>query len=187
MVLQVVTPAPASTVQPRRARLRAARLERLRLAAQDRRSARSAELHRIAEVLDQAGDLVEGGWVQHGWFTYRDDAGRARVVTAHELHRLAGRTVVGACLVGAVVHGGGGPAEARGQLVGRTLDLTWSVLRRGAGPDRRTPSPAERAVQVRDLTGWNDARGRRADEVVGLLATSATVARVEAGRLRAGV
>ena len=41
------------------------RSERRRLARHDVLSARLAELHRINELLDEAGEIVGRGWVQH--------------------------------------------------------------------------------------------------------------------------
>jgi hypothetical protein len=157
--------------------------ERRRLARQDVLTARLAELHRITEVLDDAQEVVEHGWVQHAWFAYRDELGRTRLATAHDLHLMAGREVTGACLVGAVVLAGGGVHAAASQLVQRTLDLTWHSLRRGAGePVRWCPSPAERGVQTRDLTSWNDLRGRTADDVHRLLAAAGVGARGNSAR-----
>jgi hypothetical protein len=148
-------------------------------------SARLAELDRIGTVLDDAREVVEHGWVQHAWFAYVDEVGRTRLATAHDLHLMAGRPVTGACLVGAVVLAGGGLQAAGGQLVNRTLDLTWHALRSGREPQVRwCPSPAERAVQTRDLTSWNDARRRTADDVQALLAATGGAALSEAGRVR---
>jgi hypothetical protein len=163
----------------------AARVERRRLARQDRLAARLGELHRLGGLLADAVDVVERGWVQHAWFRYRDEVGRTRLATAYDLHLMAGRPVVGACLVGAVVEAGGGVPAAGSQIVSRALDLTWHVLREDPGRRVRwCPSPAERAVQVRDLTSWNDARDRRAGDVADLLLTTSGAARAELRRLR---
>jgi hypothetical protein len=144
--------------------------ERRRRARQDVLAARLVELHQMTEVIDDAQEVVEHGWVQHAWFAYRDELGSTRLATAHDLHLMAGREVMGACLVGAVVLAGGGVHAAGSQLVQRTLDLTWHTLRRGSGePVRWCPSPAERGVQTRDLTSWNDLRGRTVDDVRTLL------------------
>ena len=180
-----VLPAPATGLPgPGRSR-RDRRRERARLARHDAQSAHLAELHAIAVLLADAAEVVRIGWVQHGWFAYRDDSGRAHVTTAYDLHRMGDRPVVGACLVGAVVHAAGGPASASGQLVNRALDLTWHTLREDPSARVRwCPSPAERAVQVRDLTGWNDTRGREAGEVAALLHAGADAARVSAEHLR---
>jgi hypothetical protein len=163
-----------------------------RLADQHRRrvrhdvlGARLAELDRIGTVLDEAREIVEHGWVQHAWFSYVDEVGRSRLATAYDLHLMAGRPVTGACLVGAVVLAGGGVSAAGSQLVNRTLDLTWHALRAGGEPHvHRCPSPAERAVQTRDLTSWNDAGRRTADEVQALLVGAGAAAASEAACVR---
>jgi hypothetical protein len=162
------------------------RQERRRLVAADRRSARLAELHLMIEILDDAEDLVSANWVQHGWFAFRDERGRRQVAIALALHRMAGRPVEGACLVGAVVQGGGGPERARTQLVQRTLDLVWHTRFRGtAEPVRWCPGPVARAAQVRELTRWNDQPGRTATEVATLLAATRAAVLRELDRVRA--
>ena len=159
--------------------------ERRRLARHDVLGARLAELHRINELLDEAGEVVGQGWVQHAWFAYRDETGRTRLATATDLHLMSGRPVVGACLVGAVVEAGGGLPSVHTQVVNRALDLTWHTLREEPGTSVRwCPSPAERAVQVRDLTSWNDARGRTADDVASLLGATKGVSLAEVGQVR---
>jgi hypothetical protein len=159
--------------------------ERRRLARQDLLGARLAELHRINELLDDAGEVVGQGWVQHAWFAYLDETGRTRLATATDLHLMSGRPVIGACLVGAVVEAGGGLPSVHTQLVNRALDLTWHSLREAPGTSVRwCPSPPERAVRVRDLTSWNDARGRTADDVAALLCATKGVALAEVGRVR---
>jgi hypothetical protein len=161
----------------RRELRRERRRERRRLAEADRRSAALAELHRVAAVLRAAAELIERGWVQNGWFAYRDDAGVRKIVAPQTLHLLEGHDVVGACLVGAVVEAGGGVESARTQLVQRSLDLVWHTLRREAGePVRWCPGPTMRALQVRDLARWNDTRGRTSPEVAGLLRAAAASA-----------
>jgi hypothetical protein len=77
------------------------------LRLRDETSARLAERHRMAEVLNQAADLIGRGWLQHGWFAYLDDTGQTHVVTAYNVHQMTGRPVA-ACLVGAVAQAGGG-------------------------------------------------------------------------------
>lgn len=167
------------------ARRRWRRRERARLARHDLLAARLGELHVIEVLLADAGRIVEGGWVQHGWFAYHDDTGRRRIATAYDLHRMGNRPVVGACLVGAIVHAGGGPRAVGSQVVKRALDLTWHTLRED--PQRGVqwcPSPAQRAVEVCDLTGWNDAPGRSAGQVGALLDATRSAARTETRRIR---
>src|SRR6187551_2252183 len=87
-----------------RARRRIARQLRLR----DQNSARLAELDQITGILNEAADLVHGGWLQHSWFAYRDDAGQIRTVNAYNAKQMRGHPVVEACMVGAIVAAGGG-------------------------------------------------------------------------------
>jgi len=69
------------------------------LRARDQASARLAELHNLADILNQAADLISTGWLQHSWFAYQDDNGRTKTVTANNVNEMAGRPVVGACLL----------------------------------------------------------------------------------------
>src|SRR6476620_5584558 len=73
-----------SGAQERRAR----KEQRRALRERDRRSAKLAELHHIAELLDQATVTIERGWIQHGWFAYDNAAGVRHVVSSY-----AGRKV----------------------------------------------------------------------------------------------
>lgn len=177
MTLQVYAPTPL----PVRTRRRG---ERRRLARHDVLSARLAELARIEELLVSAHAIVGEGWVQHAWFRYRDSEDRVRLATVHDLGRMAGRPVVGACLVGAEVQAGGGPHAATSQLVARSLDLTWHTLRDAAGAVEWCPAPPVRQARVRDLTRWNDAPGREAGQVTALLQATTRTARLESGRVR---
>jgi hypothetical protein len=90
------------------------------------------------------------------------------------------------CLVGAVVEAAGGPTVVRSQVVQRTLDLTWHALREDpARPVRWCPGPRMRAMNVLELTYWNDAPGRRAHEVTALLQSAAQCADRQAALTRA--
>lgn len=173
-----------SGLQDRRDRKRLRRA----LREQDRLSARLAELNRIDEMLAEAAQVVEHGWMQHGWFAYVDSAGARRVVTGctpRLTRTLCPEQVVSACLVGAIVQAAGGPSQARSQLVQRTLDLAWHASYRGARePVRWCPSPAERAGHVMDLVRWNDRPGRTSREVAALLGRTRLLARAEAERAR---
>jgi hypothetical protein len=153
--------------------------QRRRLAEQDRRTARLAELHHIRAVLGDARTVIRAGWTQKTLYACVDDQDRRHPVDPR------GSAFDEACLVGAVVHAAGGPAAATGQLAQRTLDLVWHALYRG--PDRPVggcPPPGVRAGRVVDLARWNDRRGRTRPEVLALLSTAATLAEVEACRLR---
>jgi len=167
----------------------AGRLERYRrrrrAAEHDRRSARLAELHRIRAMVDDAATLVESGWVRDAWFVWDDGTGRRHAVATVSAVLSVPRPVVGACLVGAVVHAGGGPAAVRTQPVQRALDLLWHTLHRGPDePVRWCPAPAVRAAHVRDLTGWNDAPRRTREDAVALLRDAGRLADREIERLR---
>jgi hypothetical protein len=154
---------------PTRAGRRQRRVELRRLERQDALSGRLAELHAIRPLLGEAAEVVDGGWVQGAWFKVAVGGGE-RTVTAYDLHLAVDRTVTGACLVGAVVQAGGGPAAVRSQLVQRTLDLVWHALRED--PDRPVqwcPGPRARMMRVLELTRWNDAPGRSQGEVLDLL------------------
>jgi hypothetical protein len=159
--------------------------ERRRLKLQDALSVRLAELHAIRGLLEQAGEVVSGGWVQGAWFTVATASGH-RAVTAYDLGVAEDRPVIGACLVGAVVHAAGGPATVRSQLVQRTLDLAWHALREDPDrPVRWCPGPRVRMMRVLDLTHWNDAPARTQGEVVGLLLAAQRTADVQRDLCRA--
>ena len=152
--------------------LRERRAEHRRLRRLDQLSARIAELRAIADVLERSAEVVRGGWVQNAWFTVATSAG-SRDLASYDVGDAVGRPVSGACLVGSVVQAGGGPLVVRSQLVQRTLDLTWHTLREApTEPVRWCPGPEVRALHVRDLTRWNDARSRTPDQVVALLRAS---------------
>jgi len=136
-------------------------------------TARLLELREITELVARAGAVIEGGWVQYGWYRYRDGQPSGTVDSgSHE--------IAGACLVGALVHAGGGRRAFTSQPVQRALDLTWSTLYGMAGDSLAwCPPPAVRFSHLRDLTRWNDAPARTKGEVLDLL----TATRAEAARL----
>jgi hypothetical protein len=173
----VTVPPPAGPLERFRRRRRAAE--------QDRRSARLAELHDITGIVSEAAALVETGWVRHAWFAYADEHGGRRIATTLTAHRASSRPVVGACLVGAVVHAGGGLGAVETQPVQRSLDLLWHALERDPDePVRWCPAPSVRAAHLRDLVRWNDAPGRTQAETARLLHTAGAVAEREMARLR---
>lgn len=146
--------------------------ERRLLARQDRLTARLMELRSIAELVAQARVVIEAGWIQHSWYSYR---------TAENEPDEQRSTVAGACLVGAIVHAAGGPQAFNTQLVQRSLDLTWNTLYGVAGDSLAwCPAPAVRTSHLRDLTRWNDQPARTKAEVGDLLMATET----ETGRLR---
>ena len=164
-----------------RTRRRIARQLRLR----DQTSARLAELDQIAGILNEAADLVHGGWLQNSWFAYRDDAGEVRTVNAYNAKQMRGHPVVEACVVGAIVAAGGGLPQIRTQVVQRTIDLTWSTLFKTPSElFRRIPAPVVRMQHVQDLTRWNDYPGRKAWQAEELLRRTARAARSEADMRR---
>lgn len=162
---------------------------RRELREQDRRSAKLAELYQVETLLAAAARVVEHGWMQHGWFAYVDSAGTRRVVTGctpRMARVVSPDQVVTTCLVGAIVQAAGGPAQARSQLVQRSIDVTWHASFRGVRePVRWCPSPTERAGHVMDLVRWNDRPDRTAQEVSGLLVRARDMAHAEAERTRA--
>jgi hypothetical protein len=174
---------PTVELEDHRLSRRARRQLTQQLRLRDEISARRAELDRLASILSDAANLIRSGWLQHSWFAYVDDKGRTRTVTAYNVSRMKDRPVVGACLVGAVVHSGGGVTSVRTQGVQRALDLTWHTLfEKPAEPIRWNPAPQIRMLHVQQLTRWNDHPGRTASQVEALLQSSAIAAKSEAAR-----
>ncbi len=166
-------------VAPPRLSRRERQAERRRLQQLDTLSARLAELSAIADLLERAVQVVAAGWVQGAWFSVEAPAGQ-RVVTAPDLRLAIDHPVTGACLVGGVVQGAGGPAAARSQLVQRTLDLLWHTLRENpTQPVRWCPGPQVRQVMLRQLTRWNDDPRRTRQEVHDLLVAAQHTAGVQ--------
>jgi len=161
---------------------------RRELRERDRASAKLAELHAIDSLLADASHVIERGWLQHGWFRYVDPAGASHTVASYSrrVERSVDLDQVSAtCLVGGIVHAAGGPAQARSQLVQRTIDLTWHAAFRGQHqPVRWSPSPPERAGHVIDLAHWNDVPDRTARDTVSLLDRARSLARAEADLTR---
>ena len=172
------------TVRLDRPGRRERRAARRRLRRIDALSAQLAQLQTIQSLLEQATEVVLGGWVQGAWFAV-DVGGTTRMVIAQEVRLTADHPVTGACLVGAVVQAGGGPPAVRTQPVQRALDLIWHSLREDAAqPVRWCPGPPMRTMHVLDLTYWNDAPGRTRGDVVGLLRSSMASAEAQRERCR---
>jgi hypothetical protein len=172
------------TTSPPRPTWRQRRAERKRLRRLDALSAQLAELPRIIALLERAADVVRHGWVQGAWFAVAAPGGR-QAVTAYDLSLAEDFPVVGACLVGAVVQAGGGPEMVQSQLVQRSLDLTWHVLREEPGQQVRwCPGPRVRMMSVLDMTYWNDSPKRGKQEVVGLLVAAQHAATTQQERCR---
>ena len=107
-------------------------------------------------------------------------------LTAYDVDRADREPVSGACLVGGIVHAAGGPRAVRSQLVQRTLDLTWHVLREDERtPVRWCPAPPVRAAHVRDLTRWNDHPRRTVADVRALLERAVHTADLQIAACRA--
>jgi hypothetical protein len=176
---------PTLDIDSHRPSWRAKRRLTRQLQLRDQTSARLAELNHLAEILNEAADIISGGWLQHSWFAYCDDSGQTKTVTAYNVNELADHSVVGACLVGAIVEAGGGLSNVRTQPVQRALDLTWNTLFETAPrASHRTPAPAVRTEHVRDLTRWNDNPRRTARQAEALLRRSAAAAASEATHLQ---
>lgn len=120
----------------------------------DRITTRLAELDAIRTVLSSAADRLEAGWTQGRW-----------------------RDVDGVCLVSAIRLSG------RGQVGVRSLDLVWHALYDASVLSWTAPASV-RSARVRDLTRWNDRRGRTVAEVAGLLTAADRLVLAEADRLR---
>ncbi|MFJ3384832.1 MULTISPECIES: hypothetical protein [unclassified Curtobacterium] len=165
------------------------RLAERRAAARVRRA--DAQLHELADLerlLSGARGVIEQGWIQHAWFAYVDDRGRMRKASSAAAMDVAGRPLVGACLVGAVVYAAGGPHAVHSQPVQRALDVVWHALAVEEGaPVLWCPAPDVRMGRVRDLTSWNDAPSRTSADVASLLLTAERVAVSESERIRARV
>ena len=171
---------PTVDVENDRPSWRTKRRRTRELRLRDETSARLAELHHMTDILNQAADLIGGGWLQHSWFAYLDDNGWTRTVTAHNVDRMAGRPVVGACLVGAIVQAGGGLSNVRSQAVQRAVDLAWHTLHEIQVRANHWTSPPEvRMDRVRDLTRWNDHPNRTVHEAEALLRRTAAAATSE--------
>lgn len=162
------------------------RSERRRLVRADRAARQLASLHGIRALLERAITVAGSGWVQGCWFSVMDEQGRPSSVHAKDVPAVTDKTVAGACLVGAIVAAGGGPAAVRTQSVQRALDLTWHALYQGERqPVRWCPAPPIRMEHVRDLTRWNDHPQRSAQEVVTLLHDAMRLADAQTELLRA--
>ena len=141
----------------------------------------------IRELVAAAREVVGAGWVKDAWFVSHDAQGTPRSVDFMAAKRMGNIPVDRACLVGAILHAGGGVASADTQLVQRTFDLTWHTIhRRPQEPVHWCPAPPIRAQQLRDLVQWNDRADRTGADVEALLHSveQAAVREVENGRSR---
>ena len=147
-------------------RRRAERLER-------RRARHLALLGDLQLMLSDARSIVDESWVQEAWFRYTAADGSERLAAGGWASRVHPEQITGACLVGAIVLAAGGPEAAGSDIVRSAVDVAWHVLhRRDDETIDWTPDPTSRLFNVRDLTRWNDAPERSADDVSGLLLTA---------------
>ena len=176
---------PTFDIDSHRPSWRAKRRLTRQLQLRDQTSARLAELNHLAEILNEAADLISGGWLQHSWFAYRDDSGQTKTVTAYNVNELADHSVVGACLAGAIVEAGGGLSNVRtSQCSAPSTSRGTHCSRPAPRASHRTPAPAVRTEHVRDLTRWNDNPRRTARQAEALLRRSAAAAASEATHLQ---
>lgn len=160
---------------------RARRRARRMLAEQDRLGAQLAELTRIRDLVAAAREVVAAGWVKDAWFV----SPQGHAVDVVQARRMGQVPVERACLVGAILHAGGGVASADTQVVQRALDLTWHTAHRGgAEPVRWCPAPPIRAQHLRELVRWNDRAGRTRADVEALLESVESAAARELDRGR---
>ena len=123
---------------------RARRWVRRRLAEQDHLGAQLAELTRIRDLAAAAREVVAAGWVKDAWYVGQD----ARRVDLAQARRMGQFPVERACLVGAILHAGGGGLERRHPARAAHVrpDLAHRPPRRGrAGalvPGAADPRPA---------------------------------------------
>lgn len=127
-------------------------------------------------VLDAARMVVQRGWVQRRWYVLQAPGGRRRSFGPTSLTRLDHTQVVQACVVGAVLHAAW-QQSSDPEHANPAIDALWQTLRqRGSAIEPVGPvsSPPVRAARVRDLTTWNDQRGRTQEDVVQLLDRAVT-------------
>ncbi|HEY8319862.1 MAG TPA: hypothetical protein VIG76_13655 [Amnibacterium sp.] len=161
-----------------------ARAERRRLESIDRATARLAVLALTSEALTVAGDVVSRGWLQDTWFAWRDADGRELTAGSSAAHTVPLDAVTRACLVGALVVGAGGTTS---QVLRPAVEATWRGVHGGGEALRWQRSPEEAAVQVRELTAWNDRAGRDAEQVTALLASAVEAVERERASARDGL
>ncbi|MEP6815847.1 MAG: hypothetical protein ABI873_09885 [Marmoricola sp.] len=176
----VVLDRPAWVTHRSRGERRWARRE---LARHDRRSARLAELVTIRDALAHAVEIVDRGWLQNAFFSYRHADGQVHVSYVAS-GRASQSTVLSRCLVAAIRDAARSPARSDDQVAGRAVEATWHALYdNGRPPIQWCPAPDVRAAHVRDLTRWNDRPGRTSSEVATLLEAAIRVADRERQRV----
>ena len=145
-------------------------------------------------VLTAARGVVRRGWVQRTWYVMETPVGRRHARQRFLPARLDHSQVVGACLIGAVMHAAW-QQSPRSEHAYPAIDALWHALfdvvpatNAGAAGGAGWPADADpvgpmtpplvRAARVRDLTTWNDREHRTKDDVLSLLdRTAARLAR----------
>lgn len=163
------------------------RRRRRALARQDLVSARLAELVRIRDVLRDAAELVERGWLQGAWFSYSGTGGEVRMSHVADRRRVGAAPVFSRCLVAAIRDAADPAPRSDGQVSRRAAEVTWHALQGGwGGPVQWCPAPDVHLAHVRDLTRWNDRAGRTTGEVGSLLEGAIEATEAERRRRAAG-
>jgi hypothetical protein len=155
---------------------------RLRVFLAKRRSrstgaVRPAEAHRRAElalaVLQRSRVVLQRGWVQNAWYVVCDARGNLRMFGPVQPQRLERTQLVGACLVGAVIHSSWqwGSDETSSAPA---IDALWEMLQETRGLAHpaaigRVCAPMVRAARVRDLVSWNDRLDQTQQDVLALV------------------
>jgi hypothetical protein len=135
-------------------------------------------------VLSATRGVIARGWVQKTWYVLETPAGPRSARQRFFPSRFDHHSVVGACLIGAVMHGGW-QLSPRSEYAYPAIDALWHTLfdpdaTGHADPVGPMTPPLVRAARVRDLTTWNDRDHRAKEDVLRLV--DRTIARVASRR-----
>lgn len=131
-------------------------------------------------VLSATRGVIARGWVQNTWYVVETPAGPGTARQRFFPSRLDHRRVVGACLIGALMHGAW-QLSPRSEYAYPAIDALWHTLFDPEGePVGPMTPPLVRAARVRDLTCWNDRDHRVKEDVLRLV--DRAVARVSSER-----
>jgi hypothetical protein len=124
-------------------------------------------------VLSATRGVIARGWVQKTWYVMETPERPRPAMQRFFPSRLDHQRVVGACLVGAVMHGGW-QLSPRPEYAYPAIDALWhtlfdTVATGNADPVGPMTPPLVRAARVRDLTTWNDREHRTKQEVLRLV------------------
>jgi hypothetical protein len=134
-------------------------------------------LERIRDLLEQTrASLARDGWTSGAWFSVDTPDGAVRQVSTAEAISLSGpgAQVRGACLVGAMLRvvDDADTAPSVADAWG-CVDELYEAIHERMGhqslPAGRSYAHDQRRVHLQVLTAWNDAEGRRLDEVLDLI------------------